>query len=391
MGVAPSVMLVTGAYAPEISSGGQQCREVARTLAGRVRFVVVATAVDRSLPLESEIEGVRLYRLPIDVTSLGSRIAAALRLAGIFFALRRDVRVVHIHGISSKNVLVTWLARLFGMRVVLTLHTAGQDEPEAVRARSGAAYRSLRAADRVLSVSPLLSDRYRAAGLPAGKLSQTVNGINTTRFRPAAADERRALRVALGLPPGPIVLFVGFFSRDKRPDVLFDAWTRLAATAAEPPALVCVGATSSPYFEVDPGLADRMRADADRLGIADRLRLVAPTNDIDQYFRSADVFALPSVREATPMALLEAMSCGLPCVASRLPGATDVLIADGVNGCLVPPGDAAALAAALAHVLASPADAARLGAAGRLVIEERFGLDRAAGDWLAAYREVLAT
>jgi glycosyltransferase involved in cell wall biosynthesis len=391
MGVAPSVMLVTGAYAPEIGSGGQQCRDVARTLAGRVRFVVVTTSVDRSLPLESEIEGVRVYRLPIDVTSVASRFAAAWRLARIFFALRRDVQVVHIHGISSKNVAVTWLARLFGMPVVLTLHTAGQDEPDAVRARSAWAYRSLRAADRVLSVSPILSDRYLAAGLPAAKLSETVNGIDTTRFRPADAGERQQLRAGLGLPDQPVILFVGFFSRDKRPDVLFDAWTRLAAAPAGPPMLVYVGATSSPYFEVDSGLSDRMRAEADRLGLAARLRFVAPTLDIDRYFRSADVFALPSVREALPMALLEAMSCGLPCVASRLPGATDVMITDGVSGRLFPPGDAASMAATLSDVLARPAHAARLGAAARRTIEERYGLERAAGDWQAAYRTVLTS
>lgn len=382
-------MLVTGAYYPEISSGGQQCREVARALADRVRFVVVTTAVDTTLPTEADVDGVRVYRLPIDVTSLTSRMAAAVRLFAIFVALRREVQVVHLHGISSKNVLVTWLARLFGMRIVLTLHTAGQDEPQAVRARSGLAYRLLCAADRVLSVSPLLSDRYRAAGLPPDKLAQTFNGINTTRFRPADEAERRALRAELGLPDGRIILFVGFFAPDKRPDVLFDAWTQLAGESADPVSLVCVGATRSSYFEIDSGLAERMRAEASRAGLAGRLRLVEPTNEIEKYFRSADVFALPSVREAMPMALLEAMSCGLPCVASRLPDATDVMMTDGENGRLVPPGDVSALAAALSAVIADPVDAARLGATARRTIEERYGVERAAEDWLAAYRHVL--
>ena len=391
MRVETTVMLVTGAYFPEISSGGQQCREVARVLAGRVRFVVVTTAVDTALPVEGDVDGVRVYRLPIDVKNLASRAAAAVRLLAIFLALGRQVQIVHLHGVSSKNVLVTWLARLFRMKIVLTLHTAGQDEPDAIRARSASAHRSLSAADRVLSVSPLLSDRYRAAGLPDDKLAQTFNGINTTRFRPSDDAERRRLRTDLGLPDGKIILFVGFFSRDKRPDVLFEAWTRMAAVSADPIALVCVGATSSPYFEIDSGLADRMRADATRLGLGDRLRLIEPTNDIEQYFRSADVFALPSVREAMPMALLEAMACGLPCVASRLPGATDIMMTDGENGRLVPPGDVSALAAALSAVIADPVDAARLGAAARRTVEQRYSVTRAADDWLAAYRHVLAT
>ena len=388
MGIAPGVMLVTGAYSPEIGSGGLLCREVARALGGRVRFVVVTTAVEPTLPLESLVDGVPVYRLPIDVSRIRSRLAAAIRLVRIFVRLRSEVQVVHIHGVSSKNALVIRLARLFGMRIVVSLHTAGQDEPGA--GRSGRrVHRSLRAADRVLSVSPLLSQRYRDAGLPAGKLVQTFNGINTARFRPADEAERRALRVRLGLPDQRTILFVGFFSKDKRPDVLFDAWTRIVASRAEPISLVGVGASRSSYFEVDSRLADRMRADADRLGLAAGFRIVEPTNEIQDYFRSADLFALPSIRESVSLVLLEAMSCGLPCVASRLPGATDVIITDGEDGLLVPPGDAAALAAALSALIADPQRARRLGAAARRTVAARYDVGRSAEEWLAVYHDVL--
>jgi glycosyltransferase involved in cell wall biosynthesis len=277
------------------------------------------------------------------------------------------------------------------MRVVLTLHTAGQDEPEAVRARSAMEYRAFVAADRVLSVSPRLSERYLAAGLPKAKLAETVNGIDTDRFCPAGASTRAALGRELSLPDARIILFVGFFSRDKQPDVLFDAWLALASAASVPPALVCVGATASPYYEVDRSLADRMRAAAAGRGLGGHLCLVRPTRAIERYFRAADVFALPSAREALPMALLEAMACALPVVASRLPGATDRIVDDGVNGRLVEPGDAGALASAIGALLADPGEASRLGAAARRTIEERFSLERAAAGWLDAYRQVLAS
>ena len=89
-----------------------------------------------------------------------------------------------------------------------------------------------------------------------------------------------------------------------------------------------VGATKSDYFEVDESIADGMRADAAAA------RPIAPCDlhrrrctMLHRHFRLADVFVLPSRREGLPVALMEAMSCGLPCVASRLPGATDTLIA----------------------------------------------------------------
>ena len=87
-----------------------------------------------------------------------------------------------------------------------------------------------------------------------------------------------------------------------------------------------VGASQSDYYEIDPAMADRVRADAVRLGCADRLQLVEHTSSIEQYYRAADIFVLPSKREGLPNALLEAMACGLPSIVSRLPGVTDSVI-----------------------------------------------------------------
>ena len=101
------------------------------------------------------------------------------------------------------------------------------------------------------------------------------------------------------------------------------------------------------------------------------------------------MFALPSAREGLPIALLEAMACGLPCVASHLPGATDVMVQPGVNGLLVPPGDGPALSKAIGDLLSDPAGAARMGAAARRTVETRYTMERVAEMWMAAYNEVL--
>jgi glycosyltransferase involved in cell wall biosynthesis len=382
-------MLVTGAYYPEISSGGQQCRAVARVLRGRVRFLVLATAVDRTLPAESIVDDVRVLRVPIDVTAAGSRAAAAVRLAWMMTRTRRAFDLVHIHGISSKNVVVTKVARLLGKKIVLTLHTAGQDEPGAAD-RASAADASFAAADLVMSVSPLLTERYRRAGLPESQLRQTANGIDIERFRPAAGEEQAALKRDLGLPAGPVVLFVGFFSREKRPDALFDAWRRIAVATGDQSTLVLVGATTASYREIDPELAPRIRAEAAAIGLADRVKFVEFTNEIEKYYRAADVFVLPSIREALPTSLLEAMATGLPSIACRLPGATDAIIEDGRNGALVTPGNIDELREALAGVLTDRVRASALGEAARRTIEERYSVARVAGDWLAAYQHVLA-
>jgi glycosyltransferase involved in cell wall biosynthesis len=236
-----------------------------------------------------------------------------------------------------------------------------------------------------LSVSPGLVDAYLAAGLPREHIRQVPNGIDIGRFAPATGDERRHLRQRLELGDDhPLIVFVGFFSSDKQPRVLFDAWVQLQ-TAGIAARLVYVGATTSPYFEVDDRIAADMRAEAIRNGWADRLKLVGPVHDVHDYLRAADLFVLPSRREGLPVALLEAMACGLPCVASRLPGSTDAIIDNGQNGVLVPVGDTHAFADAMAKVLADRAYATALGAAARETIVRHFDVDDVAEHWLAAY------
>jgi glycosyltransferase involved in cell wall biosynthesis len=86
---------------------------------------------------------------------------------------------------------------------------------------------------------------------------------------------------------------------------------------------------------------------------------------------------------------MEAMSCGLPSVASRLPGATDTLIEDGVSGRLVTAGDVEAFARAVQAMLAEPDAAARMGAAARTVIARNFSAAAIAERWLENYRVAL--
>jgi glycosyltransferase involved in cell wall biosynthesis len=384
------VLMVTGAYFPEISSSGLQCQVVARLVRDVASCEVLTTATDASLPLRELVEGVRVRRVYVDVTRPVSKCRATLLMLARLFRSMPRVHVVHIHGFSTKNVLVAGVAKLFGRPVVLSLHTAGHDEPEAIRRQGPLARWAFDAADLYLSVSPALVEACLAAGLAPEKVRLVPNGIDLERFSPVTAAERVSLRQSLGLPgERPAILFVGFFSREKQPQVLLEAWLRLQRDQGPVATLVFVGATRSPYFEVDDSLAAEMRARAERDGVGDRVVFVAPTHRVEDYYRAADVFALPSSREGLPVALLEAMAAGLPCVASRLPGATDVLIANGENGILVPPGDINALAAALTSLLTDRPRAAALGAAARQRVARDYTSGQTAGRWIDAYRGVV--
>jgi len=382
--------MVTGAYYPETSGGGLQARAVARALRGEADFAVLTTSADPSLPARSEEDGIPVRRIHVDVQRAASTLTASARFAAAFASLAPRVDIVNLHGFSRKAIALVALSKAFRKRFVLTLQTSVHDEPPAVRAAGAAASWAYRSADLYLSVSPALSRGFLAAGLPESRLRQVANAVDTERFRPSTTDERDALRQELGLPRGlTLILFVGFFSRDKRPDAAWRAWSALAARDRSI-ALLMIGATQPVHGEVDATLGPAIRAAAEAAGLSDRLFFVEATPTIDRYFRAADLFIFPSIREGLPLALLEAMSSGLPSIASRLPGATDVLIDDDVSGLLVPSDDGPRLTDALRTLLTDRARAARLGAAARRTIVERFAIERVAKQWLAAYCELVA-
>ena len=150
-----------------------------------------------------------------------------------------------------------------------------------------------------------------------------------------------------------------------------------------------VGATAASYYEIDQSIATSIREEAGRMGRSADVCFVEPTHHVEQYFRAADVFVLPSIREAQPLALLEAMACGLPAIATRLPGATDVLIEDGTNGRLVLPDDEAALARTLRDVLTDRRTACLMGARARETVLSHYDIRSTAEQWLSAYHMVI--
>ena len=382
----PRVLMVTGAYFPEISSGGTQCRLMAQQLRGRAHVSVLTTAVDRSLPRYDVIDEVPVARVRVDVRSGWSKVRAFGRMVIELFRLVPAVDIIHLHGYSTKNVLITIFAKVFRRPLVLSLHTSGFDEPHAIERQGSLALWAFLSVDLYLSVSQGLVDSYLSYGLPPDRIRLVPNGIDVATFAPASPDQKCALRRQLGLPEGrPIVVFVGFFSTDKQPRVLFDAWLA-SRTSIGMPVLVFVGATRSTYFEIDARIADDITATATLNEVADDVRMVGATHDVAAYLRAADLFVLPSRREGLPVALLEAMSCGLPCIASRLPGSTDVIIEHGGNGWLVPPGDVPALASAMVTVCSDRDLQRRMGAAARATIIERYSSGNVAELWLEVYR-----
>lgn len=176
------------------------------------------------------------------------------------------------------------------------------------------------------------------------------------------------------LSPGPTVGAVGRFSSEKGLDVLVRAAARLPGVQ-----LVLVG---------DGPQRPELERLVDDLGVRDRVLLTGWVDEPRAYLAGLDLLVLPSRLEGFPLAIVEAMLARLPVVASRV-GSVPEAVLDGETGVLVPSGDEAALAAAVAMLLADPGLRARLGGRGRELALRRFTPRVAAAAFEALYEDLL--
>ena len=384
------VLMVTGAYAPETSGASLQCRNLIRALDDRADFMVLTTSTDASLPRQSVVDQTPVRRITVDPASRVSKALAAKQIAASFLELSRAIDLVHLHGFSQKSVLIVALARALGKPIAIKLTSFGHDDPQSIQQTGRAMWWAYRQADRFIGVTPRFAEGFASAGLDRARFVFIPNGVDLARFRPASAAERAELRHQLGIAgDDPMVLFVGFFSREKNPDVLFEAWASLSERGLRS-TLVLVGATSGSYYEIDPALAREIKARAVSRHLSDRLVFIEHTEQIERLHRAADVFALPTAREGLPNAMLEAMACGVPPVITRLEGVTDWIVTPGVNGELVATVDAAAFAIALERLLVSAERRQALGTAARAHVEANFSLAATANRTLAVYQDLLS-
>ncbi len=201
------------------------------------------------------------------------------------------------------------------------------------------------------------------------------SGVDCVRFSPCA-DEGRMPR------PQPCVLLAARLLWDKGVGEYVEA-ARLLRSAGRNVRFLLAGAPDPGNPAAVPESTLRQWVDE---GVIEWLGHVDDTSEL---FRSVDIVALPTYyREGVPKSLIEAAACSLPLVTTDMPGCREV-VTNEVDGLLIPPHDAGALAQAIARLIDSPGLAARLGAAARLKalanFDERLVIERT----LAVYRELL--
>jgi glycosyltransferase involved in cell wall biosynthesis len=361
----------------ECTIGGtrRHIRELCRGIAERGHAVTLFASAERDATFRDDLAaltagGVAVVELPM------LRQIAPRRDLEHFGALRRAFAagrfdVVHTHS-SKAGALGRTAARVAarGAALVHTPHTFAFNFSEQFSPRKRRMFLAIerrlgRVTDRMIHVSA--SERREGAELRVIDPRRQVvipNGIDPAPHRAARLAGGAAVRDELGIGGAPLIGAVGLLNEAKGH---LDLIAALALVRRDVPDAVCVIAGEG-------ALRRALEAKAHELGLASAVRLVGHRRDVPAILAALDVFAMPSLWEGMPYALLEAMATSLPAVVSDVNGCRDV-VETGRTGLLVPPRDPAALAAALVALLRDPERRVAMGRAAAACVDAEYTLD----------------
>jgi glycosyltransferase involved in cell wall biosynthesis len=345
----------------------------------RFESTICATRFDPANPEGTEpIVQRELAAHGVGVVGLGRRQGKLdlHRLRGLATLLRRErVDVLHAHMFTS-NVYGALLGRLARVPVVISHEHSWSFEGEPVR----------KLLDR--HVIARLSDRFIAVSREDERRMIEIEGVRPEKIEvvPNGIEAMRAtgtdVRAELGIEPGaPLIGSVGVLRPEKAFDVLAAA-VKLLLPARPDLKLAIVG-------DGWPEPVAALEAAIESLGVTDAVKLVGFRGDIPDFLASLDVAVSSSLREGSPLSVMEYMGAGKPIVATRVGGVPD-LIDDGEHGLLVPPGDPEALAAAIGRLLDDRALADRLGHAAAERCAREFSFDVAVRRFEDLYESLYA-
>jgi glycosyltransferase involved in cell wall biosynthesis len=406
--------MLVGAYAPDPEGGAErQCRLLAQTLTARGCTVGVITfRHSRHTLRTSDDGGVSVYRLSIlgfaarkllralesrmlraaplsDPASMGpvDRRARAfsfwlalpmvwLARLGFLLELRWLIKrnptpfdVLHVHESGWLAGVGVMLGQFWHIPVVCLEATApalgpiGYDTP----------FRRLwnrrrRSANAWLAQTSTIRDELLALRITPGRIHLLPNGVV---LPPETASPGYATDV----------LYVGNLTQGsawKAFDVLFDAWVRIAQARPDARLIVVGGGDPKTWIRVLQGQ-----------GVKDTVDFRGRVDDPSSFYREAGLFVLPSRVEGMSNALLEAMSWGLPCVVSNIPG-NRAVIDNEVNGLVIPVNNAAAFAEAIIRLLSNPTLRSSMGSHARQKAESEYDIQHVTDRLIEIYRGVLA-
>jgi glycosyltransferase involved in cell wall biosynthesis len=322
------------------------------------------------------IDGVPVHRLPASGPKAWA--AATFTLAALWRLFRIRPDLVHAHEILTPASIALYSKTLLHRPVLVKILRGGVrgDIYKLKRRPRWKSYmhRLIKRVDAFIVISHEIDEELAALHVPPQKRVFLPNGVDAVRCSPVSEEGRLKLRASLSLPPqDDIVMYAGRLVPEKRIDHLLEVWKGVRSNFPLAHLLIVGGGEEQARLE-------NMHVEG--------VQFTGQVEDAVPYLQAADLFVLPSSTEGLSNSMLEAMSCGLPVVATSVGGAPDV-IEHRVSGWLVPPEDVTALHQGLDTILGDKALRLSLGSSARQRILESFSISSISRQLAALYRKLM--
>ncbi len=396
----PRVLMIIDRYAPLVGGSERQCQLLVRWLHGHdVPVEVLTRRVLSSLPRHESIDGIHVRRLPPSgIGRFWKEIGFSLMLAWVLIRRAKSYDLIHLHsGTSFVGAVAIGISRFLGKPAILKIATAGDIRKSVIETTEGDARpsrmhrifnrfinRMLTRAHTIVCISKEIHEELIVCGFSPSQLAMIPNGVDPSIYSPIRQDERDHLRGQLGLPPkATIALYTGRLIRRKGVDLLLKAWA--AVSNGYPNALLLlVGSGSTSLDSVEEELRVYVRKHL----LETTVRFVGEQPSSLKYLQAADLFVFPSRREGMSNSLLEAMSVGLPVLASSIGGNVD-LVEHQRNGWLFV--DEQSLTLGIERLLRDPQFRSRLGQSAQHTIKQRYSPNALFPRLLELYQHAIKT
>lgn len=303
--------------------------------------VHVLTQHNYGIPYEEIMDGIHVHRFKwlepkefralVHFRGLKDNLRLVTYVISLFFTLIKIIRkykidIVHAHSVIPTGLVGVVVAKIMGCPSVITSHGMDINNFDVNSIHGHLISFSLNHCNKAIAVSGDLAETMKSLGITEDKILILKNAVDTERFNPSTNME---LRHKYGIKENEIlILFVGYLDTFKGIFELIDAFYEINKENKNTK-LMMIG--TGPKKE-------EFKKKVFQLGLEDYVTLigVVPNIKIHIYYQMADIFVLPSYTEGFPLAVLEAMACGIPVVASNVGGIHEI-VKNGLNGFLVSP------------------------------------------------------
>lgn len=326
-------------------------------------------------------EEVPIYRISAFPSLLGSHYLGILNSLILFFTYhQKNIQVIHAHALTHFAVLSIFVGKILGKKGLIKIAT--EEDISKLMNSTSLVHKLLipfsRFTNYYIAISENIKKEIISMGVDEKKIYSGFNGVDTALYQPINSNKRNKVKKMLSIPDKEIVTFVGRLASRKGVDILIRAWKKVIRRFPDAYLLI-VGSGEEKM---------KLKKLATELDLINNIRFVGEVDNVVDYLHVTDIFSFPSRLEGAPNAVLEALACGLPVVATKIGGLVDIIY-DNVNGILVSPERSDLLAQNICELLKNKNYRKKLGTKARESALSRFSFEVVSKEYLKCYRKLI--